>query len=98
MCTGTVPASAAEALGMLDLALQMQRAALGFLADTDAADMPVSEMAECLHNLERADAVTAAARGQLLAAFDAQDGPVADAGRPPNTRRCRRWPSATGSC
>jgi len=86
MCTGTVPASAAEALGMLDLALQMQRAALGFLADTDAADMPVSEMAECLHNLERAAAVTAAARGQLLAAFDAQDGPVAD-----GQRTARTW-------
>jgi hypothetical protein len=86
MCAVTAPASAAEALGMLDLALRVQRAALGFLADTDAADMPVSAMAECLHGLEQADAATAAARGQLLAAFDAQDGPVAD-----GQRTARTW-------
>ena len=86
MCAVTVPASAGEALGMLTSALRMQRAALGFLADIDAADMPAAAAAECLQGLEQADAVGAAARGQLLAAFDAQDGSVAD-----GQRTARTW-------
>ncbi|HLN71456.1 MAG TPA: hypothetical protein VK280_29830 [Streptosporangiaceae bacterium] len=79
MCVTTVPASAGEALGMLE-------AALGFLADMDAAGMPTQAAAECLQGLERADAIEAAARGQLLAAFDAQDGSVAD-----GQRTARTW-------
>ena len=86
MCAVTVPASAGEALGMLTSALRMQRAALGFLADIDAADMPAAAAAECLQGLEQADAVGAAARGQLLAVFDAQDGSVAD-----GQRTARTW-------
>jgi len=86
MCTATVPASAGEALGMLASALRMQRAALGFLADMDAAGVPAAAAAECLHGLEQADAVQAAARGRLLAAFDAQDGSVAD-----GQRTARTW-------
>ena len=50
MCTMTVPASAAEALGMLECAA-------GFLADMDAAGMPAEALGECLRGMERADAV-----------------------------------------
>ncbi len=85
MCTVTVPASAGEALEMLKSAQRVQRAALGFLADMDAAGMPAQALAECLEGLEQADAVEAAARGQLLAAFDAQDGSVADGQRTTRT-------------
>jgi hypothetical protein len=72
--TVMVPASAGEALGMLE-------SAAGFLADLDAAGMPTEAVAECLRGLERADAVQAAARGRLLVAFDTKDGHVADGHR-----------------
>ena len=77
MSTVTVPASAAEALEMLESAME-------FLADSDAADMPAEALADCLRGLERADAIEAAARGRFLEAFDAKDGPLADGRR--NTR------------
>ena len=77
MSTVMVPGSPGEALGMLE-------SAMGFLAGADAAQMPSAALAECLRGLERADAIGAAARGRFLAAFDAQDGPVADGQR--NTR------------
>jgi plasmid stabilization system protein ParE len=41
MSTVTVPASAAEALGML-------KSAMGFLADADAAQMPAAALVHCL--------------------------------------------------
>jgi Domain of unknown function (DUF222) len=72
MTTG--PASAAEALGMLE-------SAMGFLAAVDAAQMPTAAVAQCLRALERTDAMGAVARGRLLAAFDAQDGSVVDGQR-----------------
>jgi hypothetical protein len=78
MSTMEVPASAGEALGMLAAAMKVQQAALSFLADMDAASTPVPVLAECLQALERTDAVEAAARGRLLAAFDAQDGSLTD--------------------
>jgi hypothetical protein len=71
---------------MLKSAQRTQQAALGFLADMDAAGMPADALAECLQGQEQADAVGAAARGQLLAAFDAQDGSVAD-----GQRTARTW-------
>lgn len=70
MSTLMVPANASDALQMLETAL-------GFLADADVAQLPTGVLAECLAGLERADAVEAAARGKILAAFDAQDGSVA---------------------
>jgi hypothetical protein len=73
MCTAlppAAPASPAQALGMLE-------AALGYLADADATAMPAEALAECVRGLERADAIGAAARGRLLAAFDAKDGHLA---------------------
>jgi len=79
MSTVVVPADMPEALAMLE-------GALGFLADMDAAGMPAQALAEGLRALERADAVGAAARGGMLAAFDAQDGSVAD-----GQRTARTW-------
>ena len=78
MNTVMVPANMPEALAMLE-------GALGFLADMEAAGMPAQALAEGLRALERADAVGAAARGGMLAAFDAQDGPVADGQRTSRT-------------
>jgi hypothetical protein len=78
MSTVMVPANAAEALGMLE-------SAVGFLAGLDAADMPAEALAECLQGMERADAVGAAARGQMLAAFDAAGGHLGDGQRTTRT-------------
>ena len=80
MSTVMVPADMPEALAMLE-------GALGFLADMDAAGMSAQALAEGLRALERADAVGAAARGGMLAAFDAQDGSVADGQRTARTWR-----------
>ena len=79
MSTVVVPANMPEALLMLE-------GALGFLADMDSAGTPASALAEGLRALERADAIGAVARGRMLAAFDAQDGPVAD-----GQRTARTW-------
>jgi Domain of unknown function (DUF222) len=79
MCTVTGSASAAEALGMLETAA-------GLLAGLAAAEMPAEAVAELLRGMERADAVQAAARGLLLAAFDAKDGHLAD-----GQRSTRAW-------
>jgi hypothetical protein len=68
----------AEALGMLE-------SAAGFLADLDAADMPAEALGECLRGMERADAVQAAARGQMLAAFDIKGGHLGDGQRTTRT-------------
>lgn len=78
MCVGTVPATGAEALGMLE-------SALGFLAGEDAAGMPAQAVADRLRVLERNDAVQAAVRGRLLEAFDAQDAHLADGQRTTRT-------------
>jgi hypothetical protein len=79
MSSVMVPANASEALGMLE-------SAMGFLADLDVAGMPAEAVAECLRGLERADAIEAAARGLLLAAFDTNDGSVGD-----GQRTTRAW-------
>jgi hypothetical protein len=79
MSTLMVPASADEALEMLECAA-------GFLADQDAAGMPAEAVAECLRGLERTDAIATVARGRLLVAFDAKDGPVGD-----GQRTTRSW-------
>src|SRR5580692_5267663 len=85
MCTTTVPATAAEALGMLESALGMQESALRFLAAQDAASLPAQAAADQLRALERHDAVEAAVRGRLLQVFDAQDGHLADGQRSTRT-------------
>src|SRR5580704_6288393 len=86
MCTTTVPATAADALAMLESAAGLQRSALGFLAAQDAAGLPAPAVADQLRALERHDAVQAAVRGRLLAVFDAQDGHLAD-----GQRSARAW-------
>jgi Domain of unknown function (DUF222) len=78
MSTVVVPENMPEALLMLE-------GTLGFLADMDSAGTPASALAEGLRALERADAIGAAARGRMLAAFDAQDGSVADGQRTTRT-------------
>src|SRR5580700_8333846 len=85
MCTTTVPATAAQALGMLESAVGMQECALRFLAGEDAASLPAQAVADQLRVLERADAVQAAVRGRLLVVFDAQDGHLADGQRTTRT-------------
>ena len=86
MCTTTVPATAAEALGMLESALGTQQRVLRFLAAQDAAGLPAQAVADQLRALERADAVGAALRGRLLEVFDSQDGHLAD-----GQRSTRAW-------
>src|ERR1700745_1371558 len=70
----------------MDEALKMLASAVGFLAETEAADLPAEVLAEGLRAMERADAAVAAARGRFLEAFDAQDGSVAD-----GQRTVRTW-------
>ncbi len=74
MCATTVPATAAQALAMLE-------SALGFLAADDVAVLPAQAVADRLRILERADAVETAVRARLLQAFDARDGHLADGHR-----------------
>ena len=69
-----VPASGADAVEKL-------QALAGYVADLDAVSLPAAALAELLLGLEHADAVTAVARARLLAAFDAQDGHLADGQR-----------------
>ena len=54
MCTTTAPATAAEALGMLESALGTQQRVLGFLAAQDAGGLPAPAVADQLRALERA--------------------------------------------
>src|SRR5215471_19191182 len=79
MCTATVPASAGDALRLVE-------SLLGSLTGEAAAELPGEAVAERLRALERVDAIGAALRGRYLAAFDAQDGPVGD-----GQRTARTW-------
>ena len=85
MCARTDPATAAEALGMLESAAGMQESALRFLAAQDAAALPAPAAADRLRALERHDAIEAAVRARLLQVFDAQDGHLADGQRSTRT-------------
>ncbi len=58
----SAPTSAAQAVAMA-------RAGLAWLAAADATTLTVTELAECLRGLERAQAVHTAARARVLAAF-----------------------------
>ena len=81
-----VPANMDDALKMLDAALGMQQCVLGSLAAQDAASLPAGAAADQLRALERNDAIEAALRGRLLAAFDARDRHLAD-----GQRTTRAW-------
>ena len=76
------PSSVAEALTMLDRALD-------HLAALDAASLPTSAQAEVLLALERAGAKHTATRGRVLAAFGAQAGCEDDGHR--SARSWLKW-------
>ena len=66
------PASAAQALGML-------QSAMGYLAAADATAMAAETQAHCLRVLEQVSSVGTAARTSILAAFTSGQGYSADA-------------------
>ena len=66
------PASAAQALGML-------QSAMGYLAAADATAMAAETQAQCLRVLEQVSSVGTAARTSILAAFTSGQGYSADA-------------------
>jgi hypothetical protein len=66
------PASTAEAADMV-------LAGLRYLAAADPTALAAQAQAECLQSLEQADAITAAARARILAAFTAGHGYAGDA-------------------
>jgi len=57
----------------------MVHAGLGYLAAADAAQLPAATQAECLRELEQANAVATAARALFLAGFTAGQGYADDA-------------------
>jgi len=71
---GTAPAFAS-----VTEAIDMARAALGYLATADPAQLAAQTQAECLRGLEQTDAISTAARAGFLAAFTAGQGYSADA-------------------
>jgi hypothetical protein len=71
MSNVTSPASAAEALEML-------QSAMGYLAAADATQMAAETQARCLKALESAGAMGTAARASILAAFSSVQGYTGD--------------------
>jgi len=71
---GTVPAFAS-----VTEAMDMARAALGYLAAADATGLAAATQAECLRGLEQTDAISTAARASFLSAFTAGQGYADDA-------------------
>ncbi len=63
----------------------MLESAMGYLAATDYAELPVATVGEVLLGLERADAAGTVARGRALNAFDARDGHEDDGQRTAGT-------------
>src|SRR5690242_2046895 len=59
--------------------MEMARAALGYLAAADAAQLAAETQAECLRGLERAEAVLTAGRASFLSTFTVGKGYSADA-------------------
>ena len=58
--------SAALAFASVGEAMDMARAALGYLAAVDATQLAAETQAECLRQLERSDAIATAARASFL--------------------------------
>ena len=71
---GTAPAFAS-----VSEAMDMARAALGYLAAADATALAAATQAECLAGLEQTDAISTAVRASFLSAFTAGQGYSADA-------------------
>ncbi len=63
--------STAPAFASADEALDVLESALRYLAAADATELPAQVQARSLQVLERADAIQAAARSSVLAAFTA---------------------------
>ncbi len=72
MSDAITPASAKDALGLLE-------SAMGYLTATDATAMAAETQAHCLHVLERVNAMGTAARTAILGAFTSGQGYCADA-------------------
>jgi uncharacterized protein DUF222 len=66
-------------------ALEVARAALGYLAATDATQLTVAEQAGCLHGLEKLNSAAVAARTSILGAFTAGQGYAEDGDYSPRT-------------
>ncbi len=66
-------------------ALAVARAALGYLAATDATQLTVAEQAGCLHGLEKLNSAAVAARTSILGAFTAGQGYAEDGDYSPRT-------------
>jgi hypothetical protein len=69
----------APAFASVSEAIEMARAALGYLAAVDATQLADEAQAACLRGLEQTDAIATAARASFLAAFTAGNGYSADA-------------------
>jgi len=69
----------APAFASVSEAIELARAALGYLAAADAAQLGDEAQAACLRGLEQTDAIATAARASFLAAFTAGKGYSADA-------------------
>src|SRR6478736_4640844 len=70
---------AAPAFASVSEAMEMARAALGYLAAADAAQLSDEARAACLRGLEQTDAIATAARASFLSAFTTGKGYSADA-------------------
>jgi hypothetical protein len=68
-----------QAFASVTEAMDMARAALGYLAAADATALAVATQAECLRGLEQTDAISTAARASFLSAFTAGQGYADDA-------------------
>src|SRR6185437_14308969 len=69
----------APAFASVGEAIEMARAALGYLAAADAARLSDEAQAACLRGLEQTDAIATAARASFLSAFTTGKGYSADA-------------------
>ena len=69
----------APAFASVSEAIELARAALGYLAAADAAQLGDEAQAACLRGLEQTDAIATAARASFLSAFTAGKGYSADA-------------------
>ena len=66
-------------------ALEVARAALGYLAATDATQLTVAEQAGCLRGLEKLNSAAVAAQTSILGAFTAGQGYAEDGDYSPRT-------------
>jgi len=74
LSSGTSAAGGNAAARSPGEAAGMALSVLSWLAGADLASVPVAAQAECLRELERAEAVLTAARASVLSAFDYQGG------------------------